>query len=116
MTTKVVAPAKVSRARVVWRAPKPKNRSRYVMRAIFSHASAGLLAAFLQLLGLAALLAVHRLRNRAFLAGGLEPGPALGRAQARQGRLRALRVVLHAAALELRDRAREVGVLALQVR
>src|SRR4051812_40696869 len=74
------------------------------------------LAAFLRLPRGGALRAVHRPGDRAFAPGAFAPRPPLRRAQSRHRRLRSLRVVLDATALELRDRARELGVLALEVR
>src|SRR5829696_1192922 len=74
------------------------------------------LAVLLQLRLLAALLAVHRLGDRALLARGLEPGLPFGGTEPRKCGLGALRVVLDAAALQLRDRARKLRVLSLERR
>src|SRR5438105_11196426 len=89
---------------------------RRAMRACFDAVSAFPLAPLLELLGGAALGAVHRLRGCALLPCRIQVGLSLGRAQPRERLLRLERVPGGAGALQLRHGARELGVLALQRR
>src|SRR3954470_8451847 len=88
---------------------------RRAMRACFDAPEGFPLAALLllELLGGAALGAVHRLRHRLLLARCLPGRPPLTGAQPGERLLRLHRVPRRPAALELRDRARELRVLAL---
>src|SRR4051794_3527360 len=89
---------------------------RRAMRACFDAAPVFPLAALLllELLGGAALCAVHRRGHGVLRPRRFEVGPPLARAQARERLLCLHRITRRPAPLELRDRARELRVLALE--